>query len=373
MGILLLLPILLSPLVSAERRQVEGYGSYLLLYSDIEDEALARERARYEALLNASEQAAIFVDTSADMPYGRFTRSDLRSYAASVLNKKGTPYYTRTSQGGGTLFSCRLTATVDTNDFKDISYDSLQKSRRQAEERDRLLREMDELKYQYAQGRHDTERQNIRFRIKQLMNQFMRNAQPSIKTRYTYDTAMAKLAYNDGIDYHDKRDYGNALACYQKALSYNPEYDSAYYNMGVLYKNAFKDYEKALECYDMVIRINPACSEVYNNIACVYLEMGKYEDALNAVQKELSINKPEPYFYATMGEIYTAMGEYDKTLESFEKAISMDKNYAAAYLFRGLAYEKMGDKAKTLQDISKAMELNPKDERIQKHYARLNG
>lgn len=43
-----MLPILLSPSVSAERRQLEGYGSYLLLYSDIEDEALARERARYE-------------------------------------------------------------------------------------------------------------------------------------------------------------------------------------------------------------------------------------------------------------------------------------------------------------------------------------
>ncbi|SHK40093.1 TPR repeat-containing protein [Selenomonas ruminantium] len=373
MGILLLLPILLSPSVSAERRQVEGYGSYLLLYSDIEDEALARERARYEALRNASEQAAIFVDTSADMPYGRLSRSDLRSYAASVLDKRGTPYYTRTSQGGGTRFSCRLAVTVDTSDFKDISYDSLQKSRRWAEERDRLLREMDDLKYQYAHGSHDTERQNIRFRMKQLMSQFLHNEQPSIKTRYSYNTAMAKLAYNDGVDYHDRRDYGNALACYQKALSYNPEFDSAYYNMGILYKNAFKDYEKALECYDMVIRINPAFSGVYNNIACVYLVMEKYDDALKFVQKELSIHKPKPYVYCTLGEIYTAMGEYDKALEAFGNALSLDKNYAAAYLFRGLAYEKMGDKARALQEVSKARNLNSKDERARQHYERLKG
>ena len=372
MGIVLLLPILLAPSALAERQQVEGYGSYFLMYSDIEDEALAKERARYEALQNASEQAAIFVDTSADMAYGRFTRSELRSYAASVLRVQGTPYYTRKSQGEGTWFSCRLVAVVDTDDFRNISYDSLQRSRRQAEERERLLREMDDLKFRYAHGGNAAELQNIRFRMKQLMRKFMRN-EPYAQTRYTYDTAMAKLAYNDGIDYYEKKDYGNAFACYQKALSYNPDYDSAYYGLGKLYRIVYKDYEKALECYDMVIRINPSFSGIYNGIANVYLDMGKYEDALKAVQKELSINKPQDYVYCTLGEIYSAMGEYDKALEAFGMSLAMDKDYAAAYLFRGLVYEKMGDKAKALQDISKARRLNPQDDRAKHHYERLKG
>lgn len=69
-GIILLMPVVLSASVFAERRQVEGYGSYFLMFSEIEDEALAKERARYEALQNASDKAAVFVDSSTDMAYG---------------------------------------------------------------------------------------------------------------------------------------------------------------------------------------------------------------------------------------------------------------------------------------------------------------
>ena len=39
-GIILLLPIVLSASVFAERRQIEGYGSYFLMFSEIEDEEL---------------------------------------------------------------------------------------------------------------------------------------------------------------------------------------------------------------------------------------------------------------------------------------------------------------------------------------------
>ncbi|MER2139344.1 MAG: hypothetical protein ABS965_04375, partial [Succiniclasticum sp.] len=229
-GIILLLPIVLSASVFAERRQLEGYGSYFLMYSEIEDEALAKERARYEALQNASEKAAVFVDSSSDMVYGRLTRSEIRSYAPSVLRVQGLPQYTRTSQGNGTLFSCRLVAMVDTSDFKNISYESLQKIRRQEGERELLIREMDELKYKYAHAYSDAEKQNIRFRMKQLIDQFMRNR--TSHTATTYDTAMAKLAYNDAIDCGNNKDYSNAIALYQKAISYDPRFYSAYHNLG---------------------------------------------------------------------------------------------------------------------------------------------
>ena len=403
MGLVLLLPMVLSASVFAERREVEGYGSYFLMFSEIEDEALAKERARYEALQNASEKAAVFVDSSSDMVYGRLTRSEIRSYAPGVLRVQGLPQYTRTSQGNGTLFRCRLVAMVDTSDFKNISYESLQKSRRQEEERELLIREMDELKYKYAHAFSDAERQTIRFRMKQLINQFMRNRTTHTAT---YDTAMAKLAYNDALDYDNKKDYSNAIALYQKAINYdprfysaynnlgiiyedilldydkarecfetavqiNPAYDYSYCNLGILYKEAYKDYEKAMEYYNKVLRLNPKFPNIYNYIAGVYLATGKHADAMEAVQKELSVNKPTPFTYRTLGEVYLEMGEYNKAMEAVEKALSLKKDYAAGHLVRGLIYEKMGDKFKAIQDIRKARELDPYDQRIKEHYDRL--
>ena len=68
-----------------QRHQVEGDGSYFLINNELEDEALAKERARYEALQIASEQAAIFVDTSPELYFDQLTFSELHSYAASVI------------------------------------------------------------------------------------------------------------------------------------------------------------------------------------------------------------------------------------------------------------------------------------------------
>lgn len=403
-GIILLMPMLLSASVFAERRQVEGYGSYFLMFSEIEDEALAKERARYEALQNASDKAAVFVDSSTDMAYGRLTRAEIRSYAPGVLRVQGLPQYTKTSQGNGTLFNCRLVAMVDTSDFKNISYESLQKSRRQEGERELLIREMDDLKYKYAHAYSDAERQNIRFRMKQLIDQFMRNRTTPVAT--TYDTAMAKLAYNDAVDYDDNKDYSNAIALYQKAISYDPRYYRAYNNLGIIYKDvlldydkarecfetavqinpaydysycclgnlyrdAYRDYDKAMEYYNKVLRLNPRFPNIYNYIAGAYLAAGKYADAMEAVQKELSADKPTPFTYRTLAEVYLETGEYNKAMEAVEKALRMKKDYDFAYLIRGLIYEKMGDKSRAIQDIRKAKELDPYDQRINEHYNRL--
>ena len=403
MGIILLLPLFLSTSAFAERHQVEGDGSYFLINNELEDEALAKERAKYEALQIASEQAAIFVDTSPEFYFDQLTFSELHSYAASVITVQELPQFTSSTRGNGTMYYCHLVAVVDTNDFKHTSIESIQKSCRQREERNRLIREMDELKHKYARAYSEIEKQNIRFRMKQLRDKFMRN-EPH--TSSTYNTAMAKLAYNDGLDYDNNRDYSNAIECYQKALSYDPRYVKAYNNLGIIYEDVLMNYEKARECFETAVQIDPAydygyCNlgmlyndvyhdydkamENYNRvlrlnpkfpginryIARTYLAMEQYEDALRNVQKEMSNNKPKKYDYCLLGEIYLATGEYERAIEALEKAISMDNDFAEAYLYRGLTYEQMGNNSQALQDIGKAKELDPNNEKARQHYDRL--
>ena len=405
MGIVLFLPLFLSTIAFAQRHQVEGDGTYFLMNNDLEDEALAKERARYEALQSASEQAAIFVDSSSELFLDQLTFSELRSYAASVIRVQGLPQYTSSTSGRGTMYYCHLVAVVDTSDFQHTSFESIQKSRQKSEERDRLVREMDELKHKYARAYNETEKQNIRFRMKQLKDKFMRN-EPYTSSSSTYNTAMAKLAYNDGVDYDNNEDYANAIECYQKALSYDPRFVSAYNNLGIIYKDVLQDYEKALECfetsvqinpaydygycnlgilyndiyhdydkamenYNKVIRLNPKFTGLYRYIARTYLAMEQYEDALRNVQKEMSNNKPKKYDYCVLGAIYLGTGDYNRAMELLEKSISMDDAYGEAYLYRGLTYEQLGNKARALQDISRAKELEPGNEQARLHYDRL--
>lgn len=67
---------------------------------------------------------------------------------------------------------------------------------------------------------------------------------------------------------YNKRNYEEAMKCYDKAIKINPEDNKAYFNKGNAL-NALDKHEEAIECYDKAIKINPSIQIDYN-MACLY-------------------------------------------------------------------------------------------------------
>lgn len=73
----------------------------------------------------------------------------------------------------------------------------------------------------------------------------------------------AMLQYNQGIDYYKIGQYDDAIASFRRAISLNPDYIDAYYNLGALLEY-LQQYDAALAVFKQVIVRKP------DDYDCVY-------------------------------------------------------------------------------------------------------
>lgn len=95
------------------------------------------------------------------------------------------------------------------------------------------------------------------------------------------------------------QDYNNeidSVFLLQRALSIDPTYYKAYYNLGNLY---FQDDKpiKAIENYELTIKYNKKFAYAYYNLGCCYLKDGKYSKAKSYFLKAIKLKSTEPNFY----------------------------------------------------------------------------
>ena len=95
-------------------------------------------------------------------------------------------------------------------------------------------------------------------------------------------------------------EFAAAIDAYNKALSINPNYTDAYYNLGNVLQDQGK-LNQAIEAFNEALSIKPDYAEIYYNTAIVKQNLGHPEKAIKACNKALAL-KPN---YA---DVYNIMG-----------------------------------------------------------------
>ncbi|WP_177188132.1 tetratricopeptide repeat protein [Selenomonas ruminantium] len=335
---------------------------YLMGDSDVENVAVAKERAKQEALRNASEQAAVFVESTSVVEMGTLTSDEIRTYTASVLRLVGTPQISMTPDGNGVLFRCYLQAVVDTDDFKDISVKSLGNSQRLAEENARLSREMDALREKYAKAQNEAEKQNLRSQIEQNHEHFMT----------VQDEEAAERFFVEGYNYEKKGNYAAALAAYQKAIHFNPCHSDAYCNLGIIYQNVLKDYTKAVDCFEKGIQANPLDADLYYNLGLYYEVIAlNYDMAEKYFLKAIQVNPQHSMSYNDLGVIYHLRKNYAKAEGYYREAIKINPRNETANNNLGLVYRVLKDYTKAEECYRRAIQINPQNAGVYNDLANL--
>ena len=88
----------------------------------------------------------------------------------------------------------------------------------------------------------------------------------------TYDNSAAELNYNGAI-LADNGFYDGAQLFFNQAITENPEYDMAYFNLSVCFQGTEKEEEYLLK----TIEINPNNDGAYRNLAQYYWDIGTDE------------------------------------------------------------------------------------------------
>ena len=160
-----------------------------------------------------------------------------------------------------------------------------------------------------------------------------------------------------GDSFLTKRDYENALLCYENAASKNPELTEAYFQIGFCDANLGR-YQEAIEAFKRAVQIKPDYAEAYLNLGSVYGRVGRYQEALDAFAQAVSIDPDLAEAYGAMGWAYHKLGRVQEEVGAYEQAVRIRPDYAEAHLYLGAAYLHMGDRASAVAEYRILKNLN---------------
>ncbi len=217
----------------------------------------------------------------------------------------------------------------------------------------------------------------------------------------TYTYPQSPIAFDIlGMLYHRSNDYENARLMLQKAISLEPNFAIAWYNLSRL-ENELGETAIAIEHLNKAISIQENLSKAYFDRALILKSQGNNESAIEDYNKIIELNGEdymEAYLnrgltrkmlgdfdlalrdiniaiesfpeyaelYKNRGNLYLLFGYHNRAIEDYTIAIQKDPDYAEAYFNRGLSHFILFDRVSGCADLHKSMDLGyqPAEEKI---------
>lgn len=180
------------------------------------------------------------------------------------------------------------------------------------------------------------------------------------------DPYMAEAYFMRGIiyrsDYYEtgrQDSWDRAMSSFQTAVEQDPDYYSAYVEMGVMQDEV--DSELAFEYYNSALAIFPESTEAWYNIGMYHQKRGELNEAIDAY-KTVSLYDStwaDPYYNQGYIHLIVKNGNLDSAIFYLTKATECDPDYYQAYNNLGLAYETKKDYENAKKFYSKSIEANP--------------
>ena len=165
--------------------------------------------------------------------------------------------------------------------------------------------------------------------------------------------------YNLGIAYKEKNDFKNAVNAFEQARSYKAfDTDEKLSNAGIAYGNNGQ-LDKAITDLKAAIALNPNSSDNYNNLGLYLGENKMYDESFASFEKALAIKPAFDKAYYNRGNIYAQKSDFRSAIDNYKKALSINPSYADAYNNLGNCYAVMGVKDSCLYWFNESVKLDP--------------
>jgi tetratricopeptide (TPR) repeat protein len=162
-----------------------------------------------------------------------------------------------------------------------------------------------------------------------------------------------------------KKDWVTANSYYQKALSIDPRFDMAYYNLGWSFlKSSPKDYKSAQQSFEKALKINPNYKEALYGLAMVYGYQDRYEIAKLYLTKSKDLDNKFLTAWKWLGIVNNEMGDFKEALFAFDKAINLNPSDSKLYVRRAKLFSKQKNYMQGIKDLRLAAEMDPSNKRI---------
>jgi serine/threonine protein kinase/tetratricopeptide (TPR) repeat protein len=194
-------------------------------------------------------------------------------------------------------------------------------------------------------------------------------ANPSAYASFVTRDMPAQLAFLSlftlGQSYYNERNYAEAIRVIERAVApfaagiEPPEgVAGAYFRLGWLYQGPMNDPQAAIAAYDQAIKFDPNYSTAYYNRGLAQANAGNPAQAVQDYTKAIALEPDNQFIFYNRGVAYAAAGDLEPALKDFEQATLLKPDYLNAWnnlcWFSSLA----GQAAAGLQACERAVELS---------------
>lgn len=180
------------------------------------------------------------------------------------------------------------------------------------------------------------------------------------------DIENAMIANHNAVLKKQQGQLEEALEEYTKAITFYPEYSSAYFNRALLYLQN-KDYTNALADYTRSLKYNDHDPETYNNRANIYVLLDKPNKAIEDYTSAIEFFPNYSEAYHNRAQIYLKQGKTSEAIEDFKIVLSLNPDLVIDYYNIACAYAIQNDIVHSLENLEKALRKGYRNfEQIQK-------
>ncbi|MGG6294061.1 tetratricopeptide repeat protein [Leptolyngbya sp. AN02str] len=151
--------------------------------------------------------------------------------------------------------------------------------------------------------------------------------------------------------------YEEAIAAYDQALAIQPDDHDALYNKGIALSDLGR-YEEAIAAYDHALAIQPDDHEALNNKGIALRNLGRYEEAIAAYDHALNIKPDKHEALINKGIALRNLGRYQEAIVAYDKALAINPAYGSPWYNKACCYGLQGKVEPAVEALSRAIELN---------------
>ena len=172
------------------------------------------------------------------------------------------------------------------------------------------------------------------------------------------DPNYAKAHSNLGYVLREQGNYGDAEHCLKTALSIDPKIADAHYMLGTIYQIQGKLKDTTYH-FRKALGLDPDLAFAYRDLCYVLFQHGQIEEAKEVIAKGVAHNPGIPEYHYYLGNLYTHTKELDEAAACYRTALSIQPAYVEVYFNLGIALQEQGNLNEAIASYQKAIALKP--------------
>lgn len=152
---------------------------------------------------------------------------------------------------------------------------------------------------------------------------------------------------------------GQAAESYTKALALDPEYEEAYYNLGVVYRTS--DPVKAEALFRKALELDAEYASAHRELGFLLLKTKDIENAEYQLRRAKELEPENMWGRIYLGNLLWQRGDFTKAREEFVAAVLLAPNLGQPRFFLANLVEAQGELDEAEKLYKEALQLDPAD------------